>query len=77
MSEEKLRSDVAVKLFCYCRSCAVQYGLPAGEGNRLPDTARCELCRQIAVPYITDRTLGALLFGVDMDAIVTKRALNN
>jgi len=77
MSEQKRRSDFTMNLFCYCRSCAAQYCLPAGEGNRLPDTARCELCGQIAVPYITDRTLSALLFGVDVDAIIAERALNN
>jgi len=36
MSEQKRWSDLTVKLVHYCRSCAKQYGLPVGEGNRLP-----------------------------------------
>lgn len=30
MAEKERRPDVTLKLFCYCRSCADQHGLPAG-----------------------------------------------
>jgi len=77
MMEKERRPDITLKLFCYCRSCADQYGLPACSGNRLPNTARCELCGQIAVPYFMVKSLAALVLGVDVDRIKEERALNN
>ena len=53
------RPAATVKLFCYCRSCVDQYGLPVGEGNRLLKAKRCELCGQVAVRYFSDKTLTA------------------
>jgi hypothetical protein len=77
MSEKKPRSGSTLRLFRYCRSCADRYGLPAGDGNRLPTPGRCELCGQIAIRYFTDKTLTAAVLGVDIDAIIAERALNN
>ena len=77
MSEQSRRSGVPVKLVFYCRNCAVQYGLPVGEKNRLPKPNTCELCGQIAVRYFTDKTVTAMVLGVDVDAIMEERALIN
>jgi len=77
MSEKKSRFDVPVRLFRYCLSCADHYGLPAGGGNRLPNPARCELCGGTGVRYFSDRTLTALVLGVDVDAIIEERVSRN
>lgn len=77
MSEHKRRSEVLVSLFRYCRSCGEEYGFPMGEGNRLPTPDRGELCGQIAVRYFSDKALTAAVLGVDVDAIIAERALNN
>jgi len=77
MSEQEHRFVFILNLFRYCRSCAKQYGLPVGEGNRLPTPEKCELCGQVAVRYFMDKTLAAMLLGVDVDEIKAERALNS